>query len=155
MFPFSEVADDMKLDLIVIDSIAGAFRSEFESDKRDLRAHSIHKLGVLVNKIARDFSIPIVVTNQVTPVFDHKQETFGRSILPCFGLSWTCYVHTRMYVGKTGMTVQCDQLNVNKKVKIETSVRVVEVDFCPLLSNVVTNFIVDNAGIRAITINRK
>ena len=155
IFPFSEVADDMKLDLIVIDSIAGAFRSEFESDKRDLRAHSIHKLGVLVNKIARDLSIPIVVTNQVTAVFDQKQENFGRSILPCFGLSWTCYVHTRMYVGKTGMTVQCDQLNVNKKVKIETSVRVVEVDFCPLLSNVVTNFIVDNAGIRAITINRK
>jgi len=150
-----EMAKIMQLDLIVIDSIAGALRSEFESNQRDFRAHSVHKLGVILNKMARGLSIPIVVTNQVTAVIDQKQENFGRQVLPCLGLSWTCYVHTRLFVAKTGMTVQCDQLNLSKRLKIETSVRVVEVDFCPFLCNSVMHFIVDNAGIRAITINRK
>ena len=149
------MAKIMQLDLIIIDSIAGALRSEFESNQRDFHAHSIHKLGVILNKIARGLSVPIVVTNQVTSVIDQKQENFGRQVLPCFGLSWTCYVNTRIFVAKTGMTVQCDQLNVSKRVKIETSVRVFEVDFCPFLCNIVMHFIVDNAGIRAITINRK
>ena len=147
------MANSIQIDLLIVDSVAGALRSEFESDKRKQRSLSIHKLGVILNKISRDLSIPIVVTNQVTAVIDQKQENFGRSFVPCFGLSWTCYVHTRIFLGKTGTTVQCDQLNVNKRLKIETSVRVVEVDFCPLLCNVVMNFIVDNAGIRAITIN--
>lgn len=169
-----ELARIVKLDLIIIDSIAGALRSEFEEDKRDKRAHLIHKLGNLLHDLANNLNIPIIVTNQATAVIDQKQHNFGRNILPCLGnkskslflkgflkiasifqgLSWTCYVHTRIFLTKTGQFVESDQLNINKKMKIETSVRQAQVDFSPVLANMNVNFIVDNAGIRAMTIKK-
>ncbi len=147
-----DLAKTFKLDLIIIDSIVGALRSEFEHDKREKRVQAIHKLGTLLHAISRKLQIPIIVTNQVTALIDQKMQNFGREFLPCLGLGWSCYVHTRIFVGKTGKTVESDQLNVSKKLKVETSVRIVQVDFSPVLPNICTNFIVDNSGVRSITI---
>lgn len=80
-----ELARIVQLDLIIIDSIAGALRSEYEEDKRDKRAHLVHKLGNLLHQLAWSLDIPIIVTNQATAVIDQKQHNFGRSILPCLG----------------------------------------------------------------------
>ena len=152
----TELSKTIKFDLIVIDSVAGALRSEFEIDQMNRRVYSIHKLGVLLNSLARRLSIPIVVTNQVTALIDQKVNTFGRSnVVCCFGMSWANYVHTRIFIGKTGKIVESDQLNVTKRLKVETSVRIAEVDFSPMLPNYSFNFIVDNAGIRTITIHGK
>ena len=55
-----------ELALMIVDSIAGPIRAEYEADLRKERISSIHKLGHLLNCIARKLSIPIIVTNQVT-----------------------------------------------------------------------------------------
>lgn len=114
----------------------------------------MHFLGNLLHQIARKYSIPILVTNQATAVIDQPQENFGRNILPCLGVIWSSYVHTRIFLEKTGMTVQSEQLHTSKKIKVETSVRNAVVDFSPVLPNCTQTFVVDNAGVRAITIQK-
>ena len=52
--------------LMIVDSIAGPIRAEYEADSRRERISSIHKLGYLLNGIARKMGIPVIVTNQVT-----------------------------------------------------------------------------------------
>ena len=144
-----------QLDLIMVDSIAGPLRSEFEKDKKFARAKQIHRIGFRLNELARILNIPVLVCNQVTAVIDQKQMNFGRSVLPCFGLSWTNYVHTRIYLHRTPLTIECDSLptpNSSKTMKIETRVRIATVDFSPVLPNYVTKFIVDNSGIRGLEI---
>ena len=45
------IASKMKLNLIIIDSIAGPLRSEYESEKRRERVKQIHKLGTVVHEV--------------------------------------------------------------------------------------------------------
>ena len=54
------VSSKMNLDLIIIDSIAAPFRSEFEVDKRRERVKQIHKLGIILHKLSRFLDIPIL-----------------------------------------------------------------------------------------------
>lgn len=60
-----------RLSLMIVDSIAGPIRAEYEDNSRKERVSSIHKLGYLLNNIARKKSIPVIVTNQVLP-FRHE-----------------------------------------------------------------------------------
>ena len=152
-----EVSKVFKLDLIIVDSIAGPLRSEFEKDKKFARSKQIHQIGFRLNQLARTLKIPVLVCNQVTAVIDQKQTNFGRNVLPCFGLSWSTYVHSRIFLHRTHLTIHCGSDNLpsssaSKNVKVETRVREAIVDFSPVLPNSITKFIVDDAGIRGVQI---
>jgi hypothetical protein len=97
----------------------------------------------------------------VTAVFGQKQENFGRDHLPCFGLTWSNYVHTRIFLVRTDLVIKSgsgqehpDQQQQQQKssVKIETRLRRATVDFSPVLPNCVVPFIVDEYGIRGVNI---
>jgi translation initiation factor 2 gamma subunit (eIF-2gamma) len=59
------MAANLNLSLIIVDSIAGPLRSEFEAEFKRERATMIHKMGYLLNNISRTLNIPILITNQV------------------------------------------------------------------------------------------
>ena len=59
------LAQQVKLGLIVIDSIAAPIRAEFEMKESRERTLAIHRLGSVLNSMARKIKVPIVVLNQV------------------------------------------------------------------------------------------
>ena len=59
------LAQQVKLGLIVIDSIAAPIRAEFEMKESRERTLAIHRLGSVLNSVARKIKVPIVVLNQV------------------------------------------------------------------------------------------
>ncbi len=164
--------------LLVIDSIAGPLRSEFESDQRKERFQVLHRIGYLLNAISRKYNIPVVVTNQVNLLYfcdynfdteldiflwqvsaliDQKQESFGRNVVPCFGLAWSGYIHSRIFIARTDNIINKSEPSSSansKKVKIETRLRTATVDISPVLPNETTFFIVEEAGVRGVTIKK-
>jgi hypothetical protein len=40
---------------------------------------------------------------------DQAQESFGRSVVPCFGLAFASYVHTRIFLERSDNVIQQDQ----------------------------------------------
>ena len=59
------LAQQVKLGLIIIDSIAAPIRAEFEMKESRERTLAIHRLGSVLNSVARKIKVPIVVLNQV------------------------------------------------------------------------------------------
>lgn len=53
------------IQLVVLDSVAGALRSETENFDRKSRSTLIHQIGYELNLAARRFNAPVLVLNQV------------------------------------------------------------------------------------------
>ena len=95
-----------------------------------------------------------VVTNQVTAVIDQIHENFGRDILPCFGMNWSNYVHTRLFITKTDLILKSDNPGTSKETKfnVEQRLRKLEVDFSPVLPNFVAHFVIQDRGIKGVDV---
>ncbi|GKF11127.1 DNA repair protein XRCC3, partial [Tanacetum coccineum] len=105
---------ETKLDvkMIVIDSIAALFRSEFENNARDLkkRCDLFFRISACLKGIAKRFGVAVVVTNQVVDLMDDGGTsgvrvgniewlwTSGRRVCPALGLSWANCVNTRLFL---------------------------------------------------------
>ncbi|GJT75184.1 DNA repair protein XRCC3 [Tanacetum coccineum] len=105
---------ETKLDvkMIVIDSIAALFRSEFENNARDLkkRCDLFFRISACLKGIAKRFGVAVVVTNQVVDLMDDGGTsgvrvgniewlwTSGRRVCPAFGVcrGRNC-VNTRLF----------------------------------------------------------
>ena len=53
------ISSKLQLNLIVIDSLAGPLRSEFENVERIQRAKQIHKIGQILHQLSRILNVPI------------------------------------------------------------------------------------------------
>ena len=60
-----QLAKQIKLGILVIDSVAAPIRAEFETKESRDRTIAIHRLGSVLNTIGRQLTIPVVVLNQV------------------------------------------------------------------------------------------
>ncbi|KAI3801636.1 hypothetical protein L1987_29745 [Smallanthus sonchifolius] len=105
----------LDIKLIVIDSIAALFRSEFENNAGDLKRRSslFFKISSVLKSHAKRFGIAVVVTNQVVDLFDGNEEgsgvrvgnlewlyTSGRRVCPALGLSWANCVNSRVFLSR-------------------------------------------------------
>ncbi|KAK9055236.1 hypothetical protein SSX86_026318 [Deinandra increscens subsp. villosa] len=103
----------LDIKLIVIDSIAALFRSEFENNARDLRRRSslFFKISSVLKSHANRFGIAIVLTNQVVDSIDNGEGasgvrignlerlyTSGRRVCPALGLSWANCINSRLFL---------------------------------------------------------
>ena len=98
-----------------------------------------------------------VVTNQVTAVIDQIHETFGRDMVPCFGMNWSNYVHTRLFISKTDLILKSHDNPIPgsskaRKVNVEQRLRKLEVDFSPVLPNFVGHFVIEDCGIKGVDV---
>ncbi|XP_026440071.1 DNA repair protein XRCC3 homolog [Papaver somniferum] len=100
--------------LIVIDSIANLFRSEFENTPGDLKRRSglFFKISGVLWLKAKKYGLAVVVTNQVVDFFDAGGmngvrvgnlgvfNTSGRRVCPALGLAWSNFVNSRLFLSR-------------------------------------------------------
>ncbi|CAM6120406.1 unnamed protein product [Calypogeia fissa] len=152
----------MPVRLLVIDSIAALFRTDF--DNRTIsaltgRGNLFFQISSKLKKLAEKYNLAIVVTNQVTDYFESTEAprrrdaaagaslaavgtaevlfTSGRRVVPSLGISWAHCVNTRLFLSRF-------DLSSNR------IWRTMQVVFAPHLANVTCNFVVDADGVKGI-----
>ncbi|EFA04612.2 DNA repair protein XRCC3 isoform X2 [Tribolium castaneum] len=114
--------------LVVIDSIAGIFRSETLDVNYKNRNQDFILIVTLLNKLAKKYGFAVVCVNQVT---DNPTTNVTE---PCLGLAWSnCLTY---------------RFNINRFVN--TKVREFEVVFAPDLSNQTCKFTITGEGLRPV-----
>ncbi|KAH7372653.1 hypothetical protein KP509_17G014900 [Ceratopteris richardii] len=110
----------MPVRLIVIDSIAALFRSDFNNSLKDLtmRTEWFFKISSKLKTYAHDYDIAVLVTNQV--VDDVGSESLitqnsvhgmlsgnfgslissGRKVMPALGIGWSHCINTRLFLSR-------------------------------------------------------
>ncbi|XP_050216040.1 DNA repair protein XRCC3 homolog [Mercurialis annua] len=101
--------------LIVIDSIAALFRSEFENTGSDLKRRSslFFKVTGKLKVLARRFNLAVVVSNQVVDYMGSGDGvngvrignlsslcSSGRRVCPALGLAWANCVNSRLFLSR-------------------------------------------------------
>ncbi|CAO1426093.1 unnamed protein product [Diamesa serratosioi] len=122
--------------LIIIDSIAGAFRLERDYIKRaNLMRKMIEKLECLAN----EFKFAVVITNQIYSATSNGREVNN----PAMGLAWANLIGTRLQLFRTNQMISRNDSNSNR-------VRQMKVIFSPRLPQATANFIISTSGITEI-----
>ncbi|KAK9153515.1 hypothetical protein Sjap_000995 [Stephania japonica] len=102
--------------LIVIDSIALLFRSEFDNSPADLRRRSnlFFRIAGTLKAQARRFGLAVVVTNHVVDLVDSEgvrvgdlgeMWSSGRRVGAALGLAWATCVNSRLFLSRTDEVV--------------------------------------------------
>ncbi|KAK3221395.1 hypothetical protein Dsin_008420 [Dipteronia sinensis] len=114
--------------LIVIDSIAALFRSDFENTPGDLKKRSslFFKISGKLKAMAMGFGLAVVVTNQVVDLVAPDEGinglkvgnlgclySSGRRVCPALGLAWANCVNSRLFLAKDDEFVHQDNQLVN------------------------------------------
>ncbi|CAJ1840520.1 unnamed protein product [Sphenostylis stenocarpa] len=98
--------------IIVIDSIAALFRSDFENTGSDLRRRSSLFFGISggLRQLAKRFGLAVVVTNQVVDFIgdgdvrvgnlSNGLYSSGRRVCPALGLAWAHCVNSRVFLSR-------------------------------------------------------
>lgn len=104
----------LPLKLIIIDSIAALFRSEFDNNAGDLKRRSslFFRTAGKLKSIAKKFGVAVVVTNQVVDLVDSDGAnglqvgnfgclfSSGRRVCPALGLSWANCINSRLFLSR-------------------------------------------------------
>uniref|UniRef100_A0A2P2M840 RecA family profile 1 domain-containing protein n=1 Tax=Rhizophora mucronata TaxID=61149 RepID=A0A2P2M840_RHIMU len=106
--------------LIVIDSIAALFRSEFENTPSDLKKRSSLFFNITgkLKALARRFDLAVAVTNQVVDFMGNGDGvngvrignlgclySSGRRVCPALGLAWANCVNSRIFLSRDDCAV--------------------------------------------------
>lgn len=106
----------LPLKLIVLDSVAALFRSEFENTPSDLRkrASCFFKISGKLKQLANRFGLAVVITNQVTDFVESSDGlsglrignlrclySSGRRVVPALGLAWANCVNSRVFISRS------------------------------------------------------
>ncbi|KAJ0986764.1 hypothetical protein J5N97_005120 [Dioscorea zingiberensis] len=102
----SQLPDSLPVRLIIIDSIAALFRSEFDNTPRDLKRRSslFFEIAARLKERARKLGAAVVVTNHVVDVVEAECGgsrclfSSGRRVVPALGLAWSHCVNTRVFL---------------------------------------------------------
>ncbi|KAF6206543.1 hypothetical protein GE061_017777 [Apolygus lucorum] len=81
-----------KIGLIILDSIAALFRSDYTNRQMVQRAKDLRTVGSLLHKLSSTNNMAVVCVNQVTDSLDTNQT------LPALGLVWANMVTTKLQV---------------------------------------------------------
>lgn len=103
----------LPIKLIVVDSIAALFRSEFENTPCDLKRRSslFFKISSKLKSQANRFGLAVVVTNQVVDFVGDGLNgmrignldslySSGRRVCPALGLSWANCINSRLFLSR-------------------------------------------------------
>lgn len=133
--------------LIVVDSIAAPFRSEYSNYVQ--RAEDLRELALSLISLAQKYNFAVVCINQVTASFNDTD-----NVIPALGLAWSNLVNTRLWLQKTNQTIHIS-LPLQDKETFESTeqsimVRKLNVIFSPHLPNSSTKFIITSTGIQTV-----
>jgi DNA-repair protein XRCC3 len=110
----SDLKTQLPVKLIVIDSIAALFRSEFENTPAELKRRSslFFKISGKLKSLAKRFGLAVVVTNQIVDLVVPegvnglrvgnlaRLYSSGRRVCPALGLAWANCVNSRLFLSR-------------------------------------------------------
>ncbi|KAJ3693218.1 hypothetical protein LUZ60_008698 [Juncus effusus] len=142
----------MPVRLVVVDSVADIFRSEFENNLTDLKSRTgfFFKLAAKLKEQACRFGSVAVVTNQVVDMMDSERDetnnhqlgpamwSSGRRVSPAMGLSWSNCINSRIFLSRNNKNNYNDNGTTDRKM---------EVVFAPHLPKNSCEFVIRKDGV--------
>ncbi|KAG9132998.1 hypothetical protein Leryth_015386 [Lithospermum erythrorhizon] len=148
------VSSRLPVKVVVIDSIAALFRSEYGNNREDLmtRSKMFFEISSRLKAMAVKYGVAVVVTNQVVDVMDSDGVgnseclvSSGRRVSPALGLSWTHCVNVRLFLYRQYERV----VGEGESVEFETR-RFIRVVFAPHLPDSSCEFVIKREGVTGI-----
>ncbi|KAK2993477.1 hypothetical protein RJ640_015161 [Escallonia rubra] len=148
--------------LIVIDSIAALFRSEYDNNPADLKRRSslFFKISCKLKTLAKRFSLAVVVTNQVVDFVESGDGlngvrignleclvSSGRRVGPALGLSWANCVNSRLFLSRNEEIVGEEGDDGGSGVVSSRTKRQLHVVFAPHLPYSCCEFVIVKEGV--------
>ncbi|KAM9839917.1 DNA repair protein XRCC3 [Aulostomus maculatus] len=131
--------------LVVLDSVASLFRTEFGAGDWLERTRQLQKFSSALHHLSLELNTPVLCINQVTDVFSSSDNTLGplsSTVAPALGLVWANQVMVRLMMRRLQQTVtegnQCSTL------------RRLEVVFAPHLARDGRDAAVWTEGVRGV-----
>ncbi|KAK0130755.1 DNA repair protein XRCC3 [Merluccius polli] len=133
--------------LLVVDSVAALFRSEFQADQGLERSRHLMAFASALHKLSSTYQLPIFCVNQVTDVMEGDVKHAGLSpvdskVLPALGMAWANLVTVRLMVTRLPGTVSMGTQS--------SAPRRLEVVFAPHLARDTCAFGVWREGVRGL-----
>ncbi|XP_026147015.1 DNA repair protein XRCC3 [Carassius auratus] len=100
--------------LLVVDSVAALFRSEFQADEAVQRSRHLLAFSNTLHRLSHEYGAPVVCVNQVTDVVDGPNPgrcdygLVGSKVLPALGIAWANQVMVRLMLRRLPGQVQSD-----------------------------------------------
>ncbi|XP_078178889.1 homolog of X-ray repair cross complementing 3 (XRCC3) [Carex rostrata] len=164
---FEKSPGEMPVRLVVVDSIAAIFRSEFENNLGDLKSRTgmFFRIAAKLKDQARQFGAVVVVTNQVVDVMGPEVAgdggnnhhigpvlwSSGRMVAPAMGLSWANCINTRIFLSRSDEVVA---VGVNGGEAIMRTKRRMEVVFAPHVPRSSCEFVIGKDGVFGLELER-
>ncbi|KAL1254639.1 hypothetical protein QQF64_016868 [Cirrhinus molitorella] len=98
--------------LLVVDSVAALFRSEFQADEAIERSRHLLAFSNTLHRLSHEYGAPVVCVNQVTDVVDGPNPgrcdygLVGSKVLPALGIAWANQVMVRLMLRRLAGQVQ-------------------------------------------------
>ncbi|XP_042247385.1 DNA repair protein XRCC3 isoform X2 [Thunnus maccoyii] len=131
--------------LVVVDSVASLFRSEFQAADWLERTRHLLTFSSCLHHLSHEFNTPVLCINQVTGVFSGSVGSLGpvsASVSPALGLAWANQVLVRLMMHRLQGTVsRADQ---------RSALRRLEVVFAPHLAQGGRDAAVWTEGVRGL-----
>ena len=148
--------------LLVIDSIGGILRSEYNTnDTKEMkeRTYILFKIAAQLKRLADSYSMCVIVINQVTATgFDEKVKSCVNDTTPTLGLAWAHCVNTRILLKRDLLMDlnKIDQLNQEGNTEKENqptnfkSLREMSVLFSPIVPPNTCKYQICTEGIKGL-----
>ncbi|KAG1964256.1 DNA repair protein XRCC3 [Pimephales promelas] len=100
--------------LVVVDSVAALFRSEFQADEAVQRSRHLLAFSSTLHRLSHAYGAPVVCVNQVTDVMDGPNPgrcdygLVGSKVLPALGIAWANQVMVRLMLTRLSGQVKSD-----------------------------------------------
>ncbi|CAK6983003.1 DNA repair protein XRCC3 [Scomber scombrus] len=132
--------------LVVVDSVASLFRSEFQASDWLERTRHLLSFSSCLHNLSQEFNTPVLCINQVTGVFSSSSvDSLGplsSSVSPALGLAWANQVLVRLMMHRLqGTVTHGDQ---------SSALRRLEVVFAPHLAQDGRHAAVWTEGVRGL-----
>ncbi|XP_051511738.1 DNA repair protein XRCC3 [Myxocyprinus asiaticus] len=100
--------------LVVVDSVAALFRSEFQADEAIKRSRHLLAFSSTLHHLSHTYGAPVLCVNQVTDVVDGPNPgrcdygLVGSKVLPALGMAWANQVMVRLMLRRLAGSVKLD-----------------------------------------------
>ncbi|GLH12837.1 DNA repair protein Rad51 homolog [Gryllus bimaculatus] len=132
-----------KIGLVVVDSIAGPFRADYDLRQGAVtRAQVLKSIGQELHMLANIHNLTVICVNQVTAVAGENKSLS----VPALGLAWANLVTTRLQLHRS------DRMLANHDgSKAHIAERLLEVVFSPYLATKRVPFVVTETGVQGLS----
>ncbi|XP_070705345.1 DNA repair protein XRCC3 [Pempheris klunzingeri] len=108
--------------LVVVDSVAALFRSEFQAADWLERNRQLLTFSSTLHHLSQEFTTPVLCINQVSDVFSSSDDSLGplsSSVSPALGLAWANQVMVRLMMRRLlGTVARGDQCSACRRLEV-------------------------------------